>query len=137
MRKYLRLIILAIILLTPLLAYAQIPGQIVPTCASEGQTLKIGCLLELFVNISNLIFGISGSIALLMFIVGGIQYLLAAGYPERAQKATQTLKNGLIGLAIIFAAFAIINTIVYFITGGPSGGKTLKTLAPEVQEYLP
>lgn len=137
MKRYLQLTILTILLLTPILASAQIPSQIVPACATTGATTDIGCFLELFINIANLIFGISGSVALVIFIIGGIQYLLAAGYPEKVQKAHQTLKNALIGLAIIFGAFAIINVLVYFVTGGANQGKTLEQIAPSVQQYLP
>ncbi len=56
--------------------------------------------------------GISGSVALLMFVWGGFQWLISAGNPDRIKKGKDTLIWAAIGLAIIFAAYALVNVVV-------------------------
>ncbi|TAN57049.1 hypothetical protein EPN15_05610 [Patescibacteria group bacterium] len=55
------------------------------------------------------ILGLSGSIALLMFIYGGVVYLTAQGENERIQRAKSTLTWATVGLAVIFGSYAFLN----------------------------
>lgn len=55
------------------------------------------------------ILGLSGSVALLMFIYGGVVYLTAQGENERIQRAKNTLTWATVGLAVIFGSYAFLN----------------------------
>jgi len=55
------------------------------------------------------ILGLSGSIALLMFVYGGMVYLTAQGESERIQRAKNTLIWATMGLAVIFGSYAFLN----------------------------
>ena len=55
------------------------------------------------------ILGLSGSIALLMFVYGGVVYLTAQGENERIQRAKNTLTWATVGLAVIFGSYAFLN----------------------------
>jgi len=55
--------------------------------------------------------GLSGFIALIMIIYGGVQYLISAGNPTAISEAKDRIKSALLGLLIIFASFMIIQTI--------------------------
>ncbi len=55
------------------------------------------------------ILGLSGSIALLMFVYGGVVYLTAQGENERIQRAKSTLTWATVGLVIIFGSYAFLN----------------------------
>ena len=55
------------------------------------------------------ILGLSGSIALLIFIYGGVVYLTAQGENERIQRAKNTLTWATVGLAVIFGSYAFLN----------------------------
>ena len=55
--------------------------------------------------------GISGSIALLMFIYGGFLWLTSGGSPEKIKKGKDVFVWSVIGLAIIFGSYAILNTL--------------------------
>jgi hypothetical protein len=57
------------------------------------------------------IISISGFIAFLMIIFGGVQYLASAGNPTAISEAKDRIKSALLGLLIIFASFMIIQTI--------------------------
>ncbi|MFP4514931.1 MAG: hypothetical protein ACLFNO_02925 [Parcubacteria group bacterium] len=63
------------------------------------------------------VFGFIGSIALIMFIIGGLMFLLSAGNPEKVTKAKKLMISAAIGLFIVFASYLIIefvlNTIGY------------------------
>lgn len=58
------------------------------------------------------ILGIIGSITLVAFIYGGVLWLTSAGNDGRIKKGLNTMVYAVIGLFIIFAAYAILNTII-------------------------
>jgi len=62
------------------------------------------------------ILGIVGSIALVMFIIGGFQWMTAGGNMERIKKGRDTLIWATLGLVVIFAAYAILRFIFEALT---------------------
>lgn len=50
---------------------------------------------------------IAGIAFVLLFLVGGVQYLLAAGNEENSGKAKKLLLDAVIGLIIVLAAWAV------------------------------
>jgi hypothetical protein len=52
-----------------------------------------------------------GIVFLLLMIYSGLQWMTAAGNEDRVFKARDTIKNGLIGLVLIFSAYAITKFI--------------------------
>jgi len=61
--KKIKYYLITIFLLLPISVFAQgAITSIVPACAKSGE-LRLTCFLELFINIANLIFGISGAVA--------------------------------------------------------------------------
>lgn len=55
------------------------------------------------------ILGLSGSVALLMFVYGGVVYLTAQGENERIQRAKSTLTWATVGLVVIFGSYAFLS----------------------------
>ena len=55
--------------------------------------------------------GITGVVALLMFLVGGFQWMTAGGNADKVKKGQDTLTWALLGLAVIFASYAILKAI--------------------------
>ncbi len=72
---------------------------------------------QLIITILNYVLGISGLVAVVFLIIGGFSYITAQGNEEQTKKATSTLLNAVIGLIIIFAAFAIVYTVQKNILG--------------------
>lgn len=62
-------------------------------------------------------FGILGSLALLMFIYGGFTWLTSGGAAEKIQKGKDTMVWAVLGIAIVFAAFAIVTFVINALTG--------------------
>ncbi len=66
--------------------------------------------------------GISGSIALLMFVWGGFVWLTSQGNPEKIKKGQGTLTWAVIGIAVIFGAYSLVNFIITSTSGVTTGG---------------
>ncbi|MBP9828204.1 hypothetical protein KBC55_03550 [Patescibacteria group bacterium] len=95
-------------------------------CRDVGQC-QLDDILQLFVNVSILILGISGSIVLLMFVWGGLQWILSQGNPSMIESGKNTMINAAIGLAIIFGSYAMINILISVATGqGPAASPTIE-----------
>jgi hypothetical protein len=62
-------------------------------------------------RVINAILGVVGSLALLMFIFGGLTWMLAAGSPERVQKGKNILVWATIGLIVIFTSYAMVRFV--------------------------
>jgi hypothetical protein len=96
-----------------------------------GTTMTLPMIIARFVQI---FFGILGVIAICLLIYGGFIWMTAAGDPDKVNKAKQIITNAVIGLIIIFSAFAIATFIMSILrgisgprvpgepgTGGPGG----------------
>jgi len=61
-----------------------------------------------------------GVIAFIAFIYGGILYMTAGGEAEKAEKGKKVLIGSIIGMIIIMLSYAIYNTFIGVVAGGPS-----------------
>jgi hypothetical protein len=75
---------------------------------------------ELVVRIITWILILAAVIAFFYLIYAGFTYLTAGGNPDAAKKGQQGIINAVIGIIIIFLAFAIIRAVVSFT--GTEGG---------------
>ncbi len=57
-------------------------------------------------------FGFIGSIALIMFIIGGVMFLISGGNQEKVSKAKKLMISAVIGLLIVFASYLIIDFVL-------------------------
>lgn len=62
-------------------------------------------------TVATWIFAIAGVVAFFYLIYSGFLYLTAAGNPDAAKKGQQGIINAIIGLVIIFLAFAIVRAV--------------------------
>jgi len=63
------------------------------------------------ITISQFILSIVGSLALLAFVAGGLMMMLSAGNPEWVTRGKQTIIGAVIGLAIVFTSYMIIQLV--------------------------
>lgn len=100
----------AVMIAMPLLSLAQpipVPELLeVPT----GDPLSLAEVKGLIVTIANWLMVVGVIIAVLFLAWGGIRWITAGGNPETAGKAKETIKNGLIGLVILFGIGVILRT---------------------------
>ena len=114
-RRQIKLIatIAALAALMPAPVWAAI--TIVPECArvkaTYGQAVpvpQLSCMMEMFGNIALLILGITGSLALLMFVYGGFMIILSGGEAGRVIKGKTIIRNAVIGILIIMTSGVIL-----------------------------
>lgn len=108
-------VFLCSLFLVPLVVYAQVDP--VDTICS---------ILEV---IQNIVLAIGLGIAVIILVVGGIQYMTAGGDAEKANSAKRLIINAIIGIAIVFAAAFILALVQGLLTeggvtllGNPCGG---------------
>ncbi len=81
--------------------------------------LGSGVTIESFIGrLIKAILGLSGSIALLMFVWGGFQYLWSGGDPKKVEKGKDTLKNAALGIVIIFFAYTLVSALINVLASG-------------------
>lgn len=93
-------------------------------CTIGGQSKEKPCeikhIIQVFVNITKLILGLIGSFALLMFIYGGFMFLISAGSADRVNTAKRIIVNAVIGIAIVFTSWILVNFIIIALSSGKS-----------------
>ena len=67
---------------------------------------------KLIGRVINAVLGIVGSLALLMFVYGGITWMTSAGNDEKVKKGKDILIWATIGLVIIFASYSLVNFVI-------------------------
>ena len=63
-------------------------------------------------TIINVIIGVIGFVAVVVIILGGVQYTTSAGDPGKVKKAKDTILYGIIGLVVAILAYAIVNFVL-------------------------
>lgn len=73
-------------------------------------------LVVIIAGIINLVLSVVGVIAVCLIMYGGYLYLVSMGNEEKIKKAKRLLTNSVIGLLIIFAAYALAQFIILAIS---------------------
>ena len=93
-------------------------GKTTGSCAKAGQIVSdptnfCHTNLNSTVNaIINTIIFIIGMLAVVMIIIGGVNYAMSQGDPGKVKKAKDTILYGIIGLVVALLAFAIVQFIL-------------------------
>lgn len=61
-------------------------------------------------------FGLLGSLALAMFVYGGFLWLTSGGSADRIEKGKNTMVWAVLGIAVAFTAYAIVDFVIAAIT---------------------
>ena len=106
-------------LLCAFTTYTVFAATALPTLAAE-LTNPLGTtdIRVVIARIIQAILGVTGAIALLMFIYGGFCWLISAGRPEEIKKGKEIIKYATLGLAVIVGASMIVKTIVSALESG-------------------
>ncbi len=98
-------------------AFAQLISPTDSPSAIAGQTGGQGDIRELAKTILNFILGFLGFVAVVYIIYGGFLYVASGGNEENTAKGKKIILYALVGIVIILASFAIVNTILQSTTG--------------------
>ena len=91
--------------------------------------------IEELTGITNLVVSFVGPLLLLLILVGGIMYLTAGGEEEKMNKAKRLLIAAVIGVIVIYGAFAIVSTITTGYFSEPAKLQDYKALETELFLY--
>lgn len=99
--------------------------ELIPAGCRQGRQDRGQCgvaeIFQTLINITRLFLGLMGSVALFMFVYGGLLFILSAGNQEKVNKAKNILVNTSIGIVVILTSWSIINFIILAITSGKEG----------------
>ncbi|MDA3802734.1 MAG: pilin [Patescibacteria group bacterium] len=116
--------ILAFLLVFPLLTLAQTEGTNAPANTGsncpDGQLcnpLQTDSVQELIGLVINSVLGVVGSLALLMFVYGGLTWMTSSGSQEKVKKGKDIIVWSALGLVIVFGAYGITRFIINITTG--------------------
>lgn len=77
-----------------------------------GDVFSISDLPNAVKAVINIMLIAAAMVAVIYLIIGGYRYVTAGGNADAAAEARTTILNALIGLVIIFSAFAVVNFVV-------------------------
>ncbi|PIT93804.1 hypothetical protein COU00_02430 [Candidatus Falkowbacteria bacterium CG10_big_fil_rev_8_21_14_0_10_43_11] len=72
-------------------------------------------------RVINGVLGVVGSLALLMFIYGGLLWMTSAGSDEKVKKGKDILVWATLGLIVIFTSYALVHFIIFQGLGAAGG----------------
>jgi uncharacterized membrane protein YidH (DUF202 family) len=78
---------------------------------STGSVAGVSALQSFITSVTKIVVLVAGSVAVLMFAIGGFQYVTSSGNPEHLQRAKHTLLYAAIGLAVAIGS-AILGSVV-------------------------
>lgn len=124
MKKYFIFLIIISFCLTVISTYAQAAPPITPTAPLSPKTNTKSVELpnplgknnpkpEVIIgNVIKQVLGIVGSLALVMFIYGGIVWMTSAGSSEKVEKGKNIIVWAVIGLVVIFSSYALVKFVI-------------------------
>lgn len=83
-----------------------------PVCTADGSTNPVSGKNGVLIKVTNLIAIAGGIAAVIIIIIGGLQYVLSTGDATRTNSAKNTILYALIGLVVILVARTIITFIL-------------------------
>jgi len=92
-------------------------GAQVPASVSAAKSAT-----EVAQGILNFLLSITGLLAMLMMVIGGLMFFAAAGDEKRAETAKNIVKYSIMGVALAVTSLIIIRTIAGLFTGSSGSG---------------
>ncbi len=72
---------------------------------------------SLLQTILQIVFGMAGTIAVLVITIAGLQYVISQGDPQKTAKAKDTILYAVIGLAVAVTGYGLVTFVIGRIIG--------------------
>ncbi len=121
MKQRITHIIASLTVMLGLVAFAAVPAAAAPVDVFKGEACKGNTsvcdkgsdnLFKVIKNVINVMLYAAGIIAVIMIIIGGINYAISSGDNAKVASAKNTVLYAVIGLIIAALAYAIVNFVV-------------------------
>lgn len=93
------------------------PSEVKEAAGCNGSS---NALPGLITGILNAIIAVSGIVAVIFVLIGGVNYMTSAGDSGKLEKAKKTIIYAAIGLAIVALSFTMVNFVIVDIIPGRS-----------------
>jgi len=103
----------------------------------SGGCASVDCLVTIIGNVLNVALGFVGIILLLYFLYAGFMWMTAGGDEDKVKDATTTIRNAVVGLAIVMLAFAASSFIMSSLSAGLGGTTTTPGTGTESSTTCP
>ena len=120
------------------MAFGQGGGQTTNPVSNPalGYLINVPTFGQLFTGVIDWLLFFAGSIAVLFLLVGGYQYITAAGNEERMEKGKKILWGSVIGLVIIIMAYAVVVLVTDVVIRDPGAGVPITDDTPECSDQV-
>jgi hypothetical protein len=88
-------------------------------CFPSGTGLSEKSIIEILTTFISWILGIFGFIALLGFIISGLQYIFATGDEGMAETAKRNMKYSIIGVIVALSGWIVIKAVDTLLNASP------------------
>lgn len=121
MKRILLVLVFSFLILVPFFTVSAKPGNVKtdsnPIACPAGSVcldnpLNVSSPQALIGKIINSILGVVGSLALLMFVYGGLTWMTSSGNQEKVKKGRDIIVWSAIGLAVIFISYALTRFVL-------------------------
>ncbi len=118
-------IFLTFILLLPNIALAQ--GAIMDNLneATESSYKQDVPLMQVIGNIIKILLMLLGTIFVILLLLGGFRWMTAQGDAKKVEEARDNIKNAVMGLVVVLAAYAITKFIFNALLNEGTGGNAI------------
>lgn len=100
--------------------------------AAASCNYSLNSFVKLGISASRIILGVVGALTLLMFVYGGIRMLISAGNAEAVTEGRKIIVGAIVGLAIVFLSYTIINFVINNVLQATiNGNKAFNGSAPD------
>lgn len=89
-----------------------LPDSLIYEAACPGNQCSLNTFLKVGINLANIILGLVGALALLMFVYGGVVWLLSGGSSEQVTKGKEIILGSVVGILIVFGSYTIIQFVI-------------------------
>lgn len=100
--------------LTAIFAFSVMPVLALDTGIEYGTYTGLGTndIREGVMNVVNVLLGFLGILAIIIILWGGFRWMTSGGNEEKVGEAKKVITAGVIGLVIIFTAFALAQFVI-------------------------
>lgn len=110
--------------------FYRVDKDVLPTTGVEPQ-INLGRGVQEIIGVTNFIVSFVGPLLMLLLVIGGVMYLVSGGEEEKMNKAKRLIIAAVIGVIVIYGAFAIVSTITTGYFAEPSTLQEYDYLDPQ------